>query len=477
VAAFGSIFLVMGTPGYGPIRSTGTSAGSLYILFSAFFVTSSLLHYYYDGFIWKIHDRDTGRTLGLPGPGLSEMSVPALLHFGKWAGLALLVAALIGLEASTPATPERYEARLRALERLTPEIPELRRHLIIEALEEQRLPDALALAERNVDLRPRSHDARADLGRVHVQREDWQAAETAYRDALVLRPGEIIYLTDLARVTAQQGPERLADASLAFREALESLPDDEALQVELAIVEMQRGKPEAAAALLERSLAADPESQDTRGRLVESLITAGDSQRAVDVAREGVDLAPESAPAQRSLGAALHAAGLPGRAAEALARAQALDPALPGIDLDVGRAWFAARRYRQAEPHLVRADQIGAQTGGTPAGVYFMLGTIYHKTNRHAQAEIAWQRFVERAPDPATGHRTLGTRLAKLGENAAAIDAYREAARLQPDHPPTHYKLGKLLWDEGQREAGRRELETAARMGQPLPSALRTELN
>ncbi len=436
VVAFGALFLLMGTPQYGPIRAGTGATNTAYLVFSAFFVTSSLLHYYYDGFIWKLHDRNTGGTLGFSG-GLSDVSVPALLHFGKWGLLALAVAAVIGLETTTPTTRDRQELHLVTLASLTPEVPELRRQLVYRSLAEQHVDDALAMAEENIVLRPRSHDMHADLGRVHLARQDLPAAEAAYRDALALRPAESIYRVDLARVIARQGAERFEEASALFREAIAARPDDTGLAVELALVELRLGHPAEAVALLEPSLERDPRASETRALLIEGLIAEGATQRALEIAREGVSHDSTSALAQRSLADVLAASNRWSAAAEAYSRAFDLDPSLAGIEHDLGQAWFRAGRYHPAAKHLLAASQAERASADT----HFMLGVALLETDRAPFARLAFQHFVARAPDPATGYRTLGNRLAKRGYADAAAEAWREAVRLDPDDAATRAKL------------------------------------
>ena len=441
VGVFGAVFLAMGTPRYGPIVSSGEATDTLYILFSAFFVTSSLLHYYYDGFIWKLHDRDTGRNLGLTGPSLREISVPAVLHLGRWSVLVIAASALIALEMSQPATAEARNVRRVALAELTPDVPQARAAQLLKALEAGNTTEALAMAERNVSLRPRSHYAHADVARVHVALEEWPAAETAYRATLDLRPGAAVYLTDLARVLAQQGPQHQDEAAAAYREALLEVQDKAPLQAELATLEARWGNNTEAARLFEELLAADPNAQDIRAGLVISLLGAGQDAHALEVAHKGIDLDPSSAVAIRLLGTAQARLKRPGHAAEVLARAQRLDPNLPGIDSELGEALYLAGHLQRAERALERA----MQSQNTPARVFFLISRVYTKTHRPVMAEMAQHRFVAAAPDPATGFRNLGRLLATQNDFAGAEAAYRRALTIEPGHRATQVRLKSVL--------------------------------
>jgi Flp pilus assembly protein TadD len=441
ITAFGAIFLVMGTPRYGPIVTSGAATDTLYILFSAFFVTSSLLHYYYDGFIWKLHDRDTGSNLGVIGPGLRDVSVPALLHFARWSALVIAAAGLVSLEVSQPHTAATSEARMRALAALTPDVPEARTGILLEALGQGSTDQALAIAQQNASARSRSHYARALVGRVQVARQDWPAAETAFREALGLRPHAAVYLTDLARVLAQQGPERHDEAAETYRNALQQLDDGSSLQAELAMLEAGRGNNAEATQLFAAVLATKPSAQNIRSQLVSSLLEAGENARAVEVARKGIEIDPESATAHHLLGRIEAKLKRPQRAVAPLTRAQELDPTLPGIDGDLGEVLFLSGHHRRAEPALVRATQ--SEKGR--ARVYFLLAILYANSERPELAEVSKSLFLAAAPDPATGYRTLGRLLAERQDFAAAETAYREALRLEPGHPNTQQNLRKLL--------------------------------
>ena len=440
-AGFGAIFLATGTPGYGPLAATEVGTDALYLLFSAFFVTSSILHYYYDGFIWKLHDRDTGQNLGAIGPSLRDVSVPALMHFAKWSTLVFVAAALVGLELSQPQTEATREARMRALAALTPNVPEARTGLLLAALGEGSTAEALVIAEQNASARPRSHYAHARLGLVHVARSDWPAAEVAYRRALGLRPQEAVYLTDLARVLARQGPERHAEAAQTYRAVLEQAGSGSAIQVELGELETQRGNDPEAAGLFASALARDPGQHDLRARLVASLLAVGETRRAIETSREGIELDPERASAHQLLGATEAKLGRPHRAWGALTRAQQLDPTLPDIDVELGEALLAAGHTQRAEQALLRASQLE----DPPARAYFLLANLYHDSGRQKMAEVAKDLFVDAAPDPVTGYRTLGGLLVKQNDFAGAEAAYREALRIEPGHPSTQARLENVM--------------------------------
>ena len=373
-------------------------------------------------------------------PAARSFSLPSPPPVASEAAV-IAAAALVALELSQPQTQARHDARMQALAELTPNVPEARTGLVLAALGEGSTAEALAIARENASARPRSHDAHARLGLVHVARNDWPAAESAYREALALRPQEPVYLSDLARVLERQGPERHVEAARTFRAALEQAGGDAAIEFELGKLEARRGNDPEAARLFTSALERDPKQHDLRARLVSTLVATGETRRAVEIAREGVEVEAGSARAHQLLGTTQAKLGLPHRAWGSLVRAQQLDPELPGIDAELGEALLDAGHALRAERALMRASQ----QENPPARVYFLLATLYQESARPEMAEVAKNLFVAAAPDEVTGYRTLGGLLVKQEDFAGAEAAYREALRIEPGHPSTQARLESVM--------------------------------
>src|SRR5207244_10750515 len=59
---------------------------------------STLLHFYYDGFIWKVRERSTRQTLGLAG-GTADVSLGGMLPGWAWHGLRWVAVFVLPLGA------------------------------------------------------------------------------------------------------------------------------------------------------------------------------------------------------------------------------------------------------------------------------------------------------------------------------------------------------------------------------------------
>ncbi|MCH5377354.1 MAG: hypothetical protein JJ992_25615, partial [Planctomycetes bacterium] len=154
IAAYGSCYLMS--------RQAGTSA--LPPLAIALYTTSALLHFYYDGFIWKVREKQTQLNLRIEGPSQPGL-VPGWLHATKCASLGLVVLGLVFLEGEAgPAPAERETMLVTELARWTPEVPELQSRISRNALQRGDTGLAVAAARQALALRPDSHRAHADLG-------------------------------------------------------------------------------------------------------------------------------------------------------------------------------------------------------------------------------------------------------------------------------------------------------------------------
>lgn len=103
VAAYGALGLV---------QPEGTFGG----VWNGLLAASQLLHFYYDGFIWKVRERDTGAALGVAQAGAApSVRRVNLLGWGALAAAALLLG--IGEARGVPSVAER----VLALQRLVPD--------------------------------------------------------------------------------------------------------------------------------------------------------------------------------------------------------------------------------------------------------------------------------------------------------------------------------------------------------------------
>ncbi|WP_428308727.1 tetratricopeptide repeat protein [Lacipirellula sp.] len=231
----------------------------------AAFVTSSFLHFYYDGFIWKVSERKTQDALvDAPAPAF-EQFVPAFLHAGKWAVLVAIAATLIGAERMYARGEARQLAMLTALARLTPNVPEAReiaQQLDRANADEQYQQGLAALKQGNaaaslsplreaIELDSQHFLAHVQLGDALLALNQPAAAADAYRSAVELQPQVAEARVGLAEALLKSGERNAAEQCL--RDGLQETPDSPELNLTLGILLSRTGKAAAAKPFLERA--------------------------------------------------------------------------------------------------------------------------------------------------------------------------------------------------------------------------------
>ena len=331
----------------------------------ALVAASTMLHFYFDGFIWKIRETKTSAALGIRraagpspvGPAASPWLTP---HALKWAGLFFLpLAVLFGLERRAAAAPlqERYEN----LTTLVPESAEFHHNLGFAYRENGELEAAEARYRRAIEIDPEYPRAHANLGIALLSQGQWEEAEGALRRALRLDDEYAAAHHNLGFIQERVGVR--LEAERRYRRAIELDPAlveprlglarmllaaDNAVGAEpvlegalavdpgvpeahrnLGLILAGRGEHAEAVAHLDVSLAAVPDdfvALETAGWILAVYPDVRDPERAVRYARRASELARHlSASAADTLGAALAAAGdfeaalTAARTAEALA--------------------------------------------------------------------------------------------------------------------------------------------------------------
>ncbi len=169
------------------VQGAATSVG-VQMAMAIFVQTSALLHYYYDGFIWKVRERSTQEALGLDrraqGDGLARR------HALKWLVLGVPVAVLYFAQAQPPS-----------------------------------LDDAEALARST----PRAAEAHFQLGIARGHAEQHRESASAFAAALAITPGDAIVMQALARAEVESGLHelragRVAEAGVLLTRAAARLP-------------------------------------------------------------------------------------------------------------------------------------------------------------------------------------------------------------------------------------------------------------
>jgi protein O-mannosyl-transferase len=167
-------------------------------------------------------------------------------------------------------------------------------------------------------------------------------------------------------------------------------------------------------ALMEDSLAKNPDSWTARTNLGAALVNVGRTPEAIAHYREALRLLPTSAEAHNNLGNALFQLGRPQEAIPHYQESLRIKPGVAGVHSNLGIALGLLGNLQEAVPHF--------------------------------------QEVVRLTPTSAEARNNLGHALALQGRLAEAVVHYEEAVRLNPDNQTARDNLSRCR-EELQRTA------------------------
>jgi tetratricopeptide (TPR) repeat protein len=281
VAAYGSLNLIP------PGLSSQTLSRGLTGLLTA----SALLHFYYDGFIWKVREPSIRESLGLravgqvphsprissgdkaraPSEALDgsksaergrSMSPAPRVHGLKWAGLVLPVAWLGFAQARGGPLPLERD---RLIVAAVPRSAEARNNLGGLLLVRGEIGEAIDELQEALRLDPRHAGAHSNLGVALARRGRLTEAIDHYREALRLDPHQMQAYSNLGNALLQQG--QVHEAIAQFDVGLSIDPGDPQARTNRAGALLREGRIDEAIADLEEVLRLKPDFDPARRNL------------------------------------------------------------------------------------------------------------------------------------------------------------------------------------------------------------------
>src|SRR5438128_684614 len=312
--------------------------------------TSGLLHFYYDGFIWKVREKSTRQSLGLAG-GTADVKLGGLLpgwalHGTKWA-----VAFVIPLGAMWFGKVYRAAPPADRAGHVAADLPaSARAHFNYGAALQQigRLDEAEK--EYNAALRvdPNYVKVHVNLALVLVSKSKLDEAKKYYERAVQLDPSAGEVRSGYAYLLERLG--RADEARAEYENAIRLSPKSARLFYTYAAFLDKKGELDAAIAQYQRALQVDPNLADAHSELATALFTKGDLPRAEAHYLEAARLDPKRADIHSNFGSLLLREGKTSQAILQYEEALRLDPKLTEAEENLRVARASDTRFKAHAP-------------------------------------------------------------------------------------------------------------------------------
>ena len=287
---------------------------------------SALLHFYYDGFIWKMREKSTAQSLGLDGGSATASAarlLPSwLLHGGKWA-MAFVVPLTALWFWQTRGTVPALQRTAWIVEAL-PGAANYHRQYADRLAGAEREDEAVKEYEVSLKLDPKNAQTHARLGRLFMAQSKFDAAAAEFATAIHLDPsdGEIRYDNGFALQRLGRADEASTEFELAAHKAPKFPPAHVSYGKELA----NKGSWDEAIAEYRIALQGKTVYPEAHVLLADALRAKGERDGAETEYIEAERLAPQQATVFNSLGELYMQQGKLSQAMVQLSEALRLDP-------------------------------------------------------------------------------------------------------------------------------------------------------
>jgi len=263
---------------------------------------SALLHFYYDGFIWKVREKSTRQSLGISGGAVNvsrDAFLPSwVLHGAKW--VAVFV---IPLAALWFAEVHSAQGKLERLGAIVADLPaSVRAHFnYATALQEAgRTDEAAREFSAALRLNPGSAKAHVNLAALLMEKGKLDEAQIHFEQALRIEPNNAEYHSGYAYLLDQLGHDERAAAECEA--SIRLAPKSAQAHYSYGAFLEKHGKVDEAIAHYREALQADARLVDAHIDLGSLLFDKGQVAEAKDHFQKASSLNPKLAQPHNYLG-------------------------------------------------------------------------------------------------------------------------------------------------------------------------------
>ena len=285
-----------------------------------------------------------------------------------------------------------------------PDSEQANRELATELSDEGTASEALAYAQRGVEIAPQVCEAHVMLGRVLCQLGRLPEAIAQDEQALQINPYSAVAHLGFGLALMESG--KMPEAMEHFEQALRIKPDYAEAHYNLGNVLLQVRRLPEAIRHFEQALRIKPDYAEVHYNLGLALAQAGKIEEAIAHFEQAVRIKPDYADAHNNLGISL---------------------------VQLGRLQEAIGHWEQAL--RIKPDYADAHNN---------LGNALLQAGRIDDAIGHYEQALRVEPDLAEAHCNLGVALEQAGRLQDAIGHYEQALRIKPDYAQARNALARL---------------------------------
>jgi uncharacterized protein (TIGR02466 family) len=210
----------------------------------------------------------------------------------------------------------------------------------------------------------------------------------------------------------------------------------------------QAGRLDAASAIYERILHADPNHPDALNLSGVIAHQTGDQETAIRLIERAIAVNAANAGYYNNLGEAYRAFGQNHLAISAYEKALRISPTDVAANNNLGLALQKLQRYEEARAAYRRALELAPND----VEVWLNLGNLNREFCHLDQSAEAFRKAIGISPALAAGHASLGVTLYEAGDSEGAVASLLRAVEIDPLYLEAHENLKKVRWFRGEHD-------------------------
>jgi tetratricopeptide (TPR) repeat protein len=321
-------------------------------------------------------------------------------------------------------------------------------------------PEAEAAWRAVAKAHPSSPEPYAHLGQLEASQEHYKEAVPLYRKALEIGPDVPGLRLNLGLALFKGGDfkEAIEEFDPLLKNEPASSPEAQRVTILIGMAHYSLAEYAEAIPYLKEATAHDAQNLPLRLALAHSCLWSKQNQCVLDVSKEILTLAPDSAEAEMLAGEASDGLKDNAGAISHFRAAVKANPKEPNAHFGLGYLLWTLKQYKEA------ASEFQAELANDPEHIQAMLylADADIQMNQMDEATPLLKKVVELDPMIGLGQLDLGIVDSEAGRNEDALRELTTAARLIPDDVNVHWRLGRLYRTLGRKDEAKAEFDKAS---------------
>jgi putative PEP-CTERM system TPR-repeat lipoprotein len=323
-------------------------------------------------------------------------------------------------------------------------------------------PAAQSWLEKAAAAYPQALEPRQRLVSLFIANQAYPQALAVANEALQAHPDSLVALDLMG--SAQLAAGQKENALVSATRLAEKMPKAAAAQLKLAQAQLNLGKLDAARTSLNRALVIQPDFLPAQEMLFNLEIQTGHSGEALRIAHQFQVAQPKLADGFLLEGKAQLAAKQPAAAAQAFARALAIDRKNTTL-IQWHQAAYLAGNSAQADEQI--AQWLKAHP--TDFSVRAYMAQHYMNTGRTREAIAQYEIILQQTPNNVLALNNLAS-LYQQQKDPRALATAEKAFKLNPKDAAIQDTLGWILLEQGQGKRGLQLIQSAVSVQPNIPT-------